>query len=92
MEDDSFEDSFESSSDIDSETQQDIVPAYTEREDLSYSYPSHAKDFLAPLGVKSSQSRLHSQSSPLDVDSSITAVHQQHGLVSKLYLQKKRTE
>ena len=91
MDDDSFEDSFESSSD--SETHHEIVPAYTDREDLTQTYPTQVQNTVttydyppAPVNVKSIisfQSRFHSQSSPVEVENSMVAhVQQQLGLVS----------
>ena len=79
MDDDSFEDSFESSSD--SETQHEIVPAYTEREELTQPYStSKGSDFLTLAGKHDiqppAQEPIHVQSSPFDVD---TAFMQQHG-------------
>ena len=82
MDDDSFEDSFESSSD--SETQQDIMPAYSEREDFTQQGSPYSQQAIDGAGGRSNtflQPPFHSQSSPFEPDAS-TVLQQQHGSVT----------
>ncbi len=83
MDDDSFEDSFESSSD--SETQHDIVPAFTESNDFTRSQVPTSHTTNVPAGIKSIislQSRLHSQSSPVELENNTIVQQQQLGSVN----------